>query len=79
MDDSLAMKFVKLQEELSLASLEKDINDELSWIEDNITVCKSEDYFDDVISVQVLQKKLQVSSNYNYILHKLFLSYYRRS
>lgn len=58
-DDSIALKFSRLQDELSLAGLEKDINDELSWIEDNIAVCQSEDYFDDVLSVQVLQKKLQ--------------------
>lgn len=59
-DDSVVMKFAKLQEDLSFAGLEKDVNDELSWIEDNIAVCQSEEYFDDIISVQVLQKKLQV-------------------
>lgn len=59
LEDAEAKKYSKLQDDLMLSGLENDINDELSWIEDNIAICQSEEYFDDVISVQVLQKKLE--------------------
>lgn len=72
MEDSIAVKFSKLQEEYLFAGLEKDISDELSWIEDNIAVCQSEENYDNVISVQVLQKKLQVNQTEKLIETKQF-------
>ncbi|XP_054709348.1 spectrin beta chain-like [Uloborus diversus] len=58
-ENAVQEREMKLHEALFLARLDTDINDELSWIEENTAVCDSDDYFDDLLTVQALQKELQ--------------------
>ncbi|GIX92157.1 spectrin alpha chain, non-erythrocytic 1 [Caerostris extrusa] len=58
-EDTLQKQGSKLQESLQLTRTDNDISDELSWIEANIKICEADQRYDDVMSVQALQKKLQ--------------------
>ncbi|GFS73890.1 spectrin alpha chain, non-erythrocytic 1 [Trichonephila clavipes] len=58
-EDTLQKKESILQESLLLTRLENDIDDELSWIEENIKICETDQRYNDLMSVQAFQKKLQ--------------------
>ncbi|GFQ78654.1 spectrin alpha chain, non-erythrocytic 1 [Trichonephila clavata] len=58
-EDTLQKKESKLQVSLLLTRLENDIDDELSWIEENIKICETDQRYNDLMSVQAFQKKLQ--------------------
>ncbi|GFS59412.1 spectrin beta chain, non-erythrocytic 5 [Trichonephila inaurata madagascariensis] len=58
-EDTLQKKESLLQESLLLTRLENDIDDELSWIEENIKICETDQRYNDLMSVQAFQKKLQ--------------------
>ncbi|XP_055926294.1 spectrin beta chain, non-erythrocytic 1-like isoform X1 [Argiope bruennichi] len=58
-EDTLQQQESKLEESLLVTRIDNDINDELSWIEGNIKICETDQRYDDVMSVQALQKKLQ--------------------
>nr|XP_042906281.1 spectrin beta chain, non-erythrocytic 2 isoform X2 [Parasteatoda tepidariorum] len=58
-ENGLHEKSIDLEGALWLSELEKDINDELSWIEENIKLCESDEYYDDIMTIQAFQKNLQ--------------------
>ncbi|KAG8194893.1 hypothetical protein JTE90_029184 [Oedothorax gibbosus] len=58
-ENTLARKGNNLQESFLLAGVGNDIDDELSWIEENIITCETDQPYQNVMTVQSLQKKLQ--------------------